>query len=196
LGFLRNNISNLLHRNGIADKTLLELLKRFFPKPCRLLEAGSNTGHLSLALAKYGYSITLLDCLEEPINAARRIFAGRGHEAEFIVDNILNVEGAWDGVWNTGVLQCYRGCDRQTLVEKLCSLAPACLFVYPDVSHPSFQHTGSCNVTPGLAGCREYFTDDIPDLVANYCQEIRNGQLDARLTGVGFPFEYTYGSRR
>jgi len=178
-----------------TDRVLLALLLRCFPRPCRLIEAGSNTGHLSLVLAQRGYQITLLDCLQKPIDIAAENFARKHVAADFRVDNILSVIGEWDGVWNSGVLQCYGPSDRSALVDKLCELAPRVLFIYPDVTHPRFPKDFRFEVPGGIDGCIQYPAQDVVSLVAKHCTMVRHGTIAPRIIGLNYPIEYVWGDR-
>lgn len=169
------------------------LLLRTFPKPCRLLEAGSHTGHLSLVLAQLHYEVTLLDRLRLPLALAKEQFDAKNLRADFIVGDILEATGCWEGLWNSGVIQAYEPSQRALLVEKLCQLAPKVLFIYPDVMHPEFPRIFDPNIPPGITGCVEYSVTNIPELVAQHCSMVRHGSLRADDVGLRYPFQYVVG---
>lgn len=179
-----------------SERALLDLVFQVFPRPCRLLEAGSNTGHLSLVLAQHGYQVTLLDRLQEPIQQARKSFARKGVQAHFVVGDILDMEGVWDGVWNSGLIQCYEPSARSALINKLCQFAPRVLLIYPDVAHPLFPKHFDPTMPPGIAGCVEYPAPEIPDLLAVHCSEVHHGILSPQRLGLEYPFEYVWGVRK
>lgn len=177
-----------------VERTILKLLFRFFPDPCGLLEAGSNSGHLSIVLAKLGYKMTLVDRLAKPIALAREEFIRGKINAQFIVDDIRNLNGQWDGVWNTGVVQCYPPEDRLNLVNKLMELAPCVLFIYPDISHPNFPNEFDPNFPPGIAGCFEYSIPELPIIVAQRFKTVRYGTLTKDMLGLPYPMLYVSGN--
>lgn len=177
-----------------VDKLLLRLLVEVFPKGT-VLEAGSNSGHLSYRLSQLGYAVTLVDILEEPINQARLRFNRANLPGNFIVSDIKDIVGAWDGVWNSGVVQCYPSGQRAELVGATCSLAPRALFIYPDVSHPNFPKQYDPVISPGVAGCVEYDDVDLVPIMAKFYKEIHMGEFSADSLGLPYPMKYVWGKR-
>lgn len=137
----------------------------------------------------------MLDRLPEPIDIARQRFSTKGLDADFLVDDIANIEGNWDGIWNTGVLQCYQQAEQSALIEKLCGLALCILVVYPDITHPGFPQAFDPDAPPGISGCVQYPTDQVPEHVARHCSEVHHGIIPPEASGLGYPFEYVWGSR-
>jgi hypothetical protein len=185
----------LLLKQPLIDRQLIRLLLRVFPKRCRLLEAGSHSGHLSLLLARCGYQVTLLDRLAEPLEIAKRRFVAHGVRAEFIHGDIRTLTGEWDGVWNTGVVQTYDTAQREALIQKLSQLAPRVLLVFPDVSDELFPKQFDPNTPPGIAGCLEYPASDVSDLLVRCCRTVRRGRIAPEDLELAYPFEYVIGER-
>ncbi|MEI2439430.1 methyltransferase domain-containing protein [Priestia megaterium] len=78
-------------------------------KEKRILEAGSGTGRISLALAKEGAKVTLMDFSETALLQSEQRFKQVGLHAEFILADIFNMESipdnTYDVVWNAGVIE-------------------------------------------------------------------------------------------
>lgn len=76
-----------------------------------LLEAGCGSGHLSAALARCGYDVSLMDFSEVALTAARRTFEAYKLSAHWYEANLFQLSQAGippaDCVWNSGVLEHY-----------------------------------------------------------------------------------------
>jgi hypothetical protein len=188
-----NRIYRKLGLKTKTDRKLLNLIRKVFPNPCSLLEAGSNTGHLSYILSGLNYEVTLLDRLSEPIEKARKKFQLNYVKANFICDDISNVNGNWDGVWNTGVVQCYPSLERVRIVEKLCKLGNAILIIYPDIDNLNIANTFGVEIPPGINGCPEFYVDDIASIVANNFSEVHQGFLSKDQLGTDRGMHYVWG---
>lgn len=179
-----------------TDKVLLKLLADKFSNVSSLLEAGSNTGHLSMKLAKKGYKITLVDRLEISIIEAKRKFLLEGVEAEFIIEDIRNLNGEWDAVWNSGVVQCYPLEIRNELIDKLCHLGKNILLIFPLVEHSGFPKDFNKDISPGIKGCCEYSVTNIETIISQSFHEIHDGILEAKALGLNYPFRYIFGTNK
>ena len=179
--------------SSVIDESLLSLLLEKFPKDARVLEAGSNTGHLSLKLGKKGYRISLVDILPEPIYYAKKDFTAEGVSGVFIIGDLFDVVGSWDGVWNSGVLQAYPLSKRDQIVGHIATLAPRYLAIFPDTGHPRFPKDFSDQVRPGIAGCREYSTDGTEKTFARFFKKVSSGVISEKTLGLPYPFQWFYG---
>jgi len=78
-------------------------------KEKKILEAGSGTGRISLALAKEGANVTLVDFSEPALLQSKQRFENAGLEGEFILSDIFNMkeisDNTFDIVWNAGVIE-------------------------------------------------------------------------------------------
>jgi 2-polyprenyl-3-methyl-5-hydroxy-6-metoxy-1,4-benzoquinol methylase len=94
----------------------------------RILDAGCGSGLASLALAREGADVTLLDISATAVaNVARRA-REQGVEAKAIEGSIFELPfepGSFDLVWNTGVLEHFTPEDkRKAIAEMLRVLGP------------------------------------------------------------------------
>lgn len=177
------------------DRTLLRLLQRAFPKPCRLLEAGSATGHLSINMARMGYSVTLVDYRRDAIDQAKEAFEKRGLEASFIHADIREVRGEWDGIWGTGILQCYPEEAQAELIRYEAALAPTALHVYPDMHDPAKPWSDN-DVLAGVEGCKEYDVDMIPWFAWEKYAHVEKGLIVAKQLNMPYGFLYVIARMR
>lgn len=76
-----------------------------------LLEAGCGSGHLSAALARCGYDVSLMDFSEVALSAARGTFEQNKLSAHWYEANLFQLSQSGippaDCVWNSGVLEHY-----------------------------------------------------------------------------------------
>ena len=107
----------------------------------------------------------------------------------------MTLQGQWDGVWNSGVMQCYEPSMRALMVEKLCSLGPKSLFIFPDLTNVPLAEATVSSTEPGILGCKQYNVPDLPCLISMHCSTVVEGIIERDITGVSFPFRYVYGER-
>lgn len=109
----------------VIHRTVLGILRREVPEPQgkRILEVGSGSGLVSLALAKMGAQVTLCDISPEALRFSRAVFAKNRAEGEMIQGSILDLpfdDGAFDVTWNAGVIEHFEGNEQiQALREML-----------------------------------------------------------------------------
>jgi glycosyltransferase involved in cell wall biosynthesis/SAM-dependent methyltransferase len=86
----------------------VEAIQTLLPEGGGVLEAGCGAGMQSLALARRGFDVTLLDFSEQALNQARRRFAHHGLEATFLLQDAFDHgQPEFDLVFNAGVLEHY-----------------------------------------------------------------------------------------
>jgi len=99
-------------------RELVEVIARLAPPGSAVLEAGCGGGWHSLALAKAGYQVTLLDFSPRALDYARSVFAAAGIAARFeLADIVHGGEPRYDLVFNAGVLEHYTP-ERQAALLK------------------------------------------------------------------------------
>jgi len=109
----------------VIHRTVLGILRREVPAPKgkRILEVGSGSGLVSLALAKKGAEVTLCDISPQALRFSQAVFAKGGAEAKMILGSILDLpfdDGAFDITWNAGVIEHFEGEEQiQALREML-----------------------------------------------------------------------------
>jgi len=101
----------------IIYRTVLGLLRHEVPEAAgkRILEVGSGSGLVSLALARRGAHVTLCDISPEALRFSQAVFAKAAAQGEMIQGSILDLpfdDNAFDVTWNAGVIEHFEG-DRQ-----------------------------------------------------------------------------------
>jgi len=144
-------------------------------------------------MARIGYSMTILDILDTPLRKAERKFLDSRLPVEAIHSDIMLVDGHWQGLWNSGVVQCYPPEKREILIKKMCSIAHTILLIYPTVEDRHFPRQNKDDTPPGIVGCKEYPVNDIPSIMSEYCHELYHGSIPPKQLGLAYPFEYVIG---
>jgi SAM-dependent methyltransferase len=109
----------------IIYRTVVDILRREVPdaRGKRILEVGSGTGLVSLALAQRGAQVTLCDISPEALKFSEAVFAEARSKAqakaaadllaaEMVQGSILNLpfdDSAFDVTWNAGVIEHFEG---------------------------------------------------------------------------------------
>ena len=104
----------------------------------RVLEPGTGTGLVALALARRGARTTVLDVSGEALAIARATFARAGRETEAVQGSVFELpfaDGTFDVVCNTGLLEHFQPERRRAaLAEMLRVLRPdgVCVTLNPN----------------------------------------------------------------
>ena len=103
----------------IIYRTVVDILRREVPdaRGKRILEVGSGTGLVSLALAERGAEVTLCDISPEAVKFSEAVFAragtgGKAVAGEMVQGSILDLpfeDNAFDVTWNAGVIEHFEG---------------------------------------------------------------------------------------
>jgi len=98
----------------VIYRTVRAILAREVPhaQGKRILEVGSGTGLVSLALAKRGAAVTLCDISPEAVKLSKAIFARAKVPGDTVQGSILDLsfeDDAFDVTWNAGVVEHFEG---------------------------------------------------------------------------------------
>ncbi len=87
----------------------------------RTIELGAGRGDLSVLFAQRGADVTLLDCNESALSAARKRFARLGLDARFVKGDLTDQRAAqsdhFDVSLSAGVIEHFKGADRTTVIR-------------------------------------------------------------------------------
>jgi 2-polyprenyl-3-methyl-5-hydroxy-6-metoxy-1,4-benzoquinol methylase len=87
-----------------------------------LLEAGCGSGRISIKLALKGTKVTLLDSSVAALRLARKFAPSNFSNITFINNSIFHIaakDGAFDVVWNAGVLEHFWEAEQKTIIEEM-----------------------------------------------------------------------------
>jgi SAM-dependent methyltransferase len=101
----------------VIYRTVLSILAREVPDPRgkRILEVGSGSGLVSLALAKRGAAVTLCDISPEAVRFSKAVFARAGTSETTVQGSMLALpfeDDAFDVTWNAGVIEHFHEQDQ------------------------------------------------------------------------------------
>src|SRR5262245_59112808 len=92
------------------------------PTGSRALEVGSGPGHDSLPLAERGFRVTGVDWSRNGLVAGRELYRREGRIADFVRADIRALpfrDGAFDFVWNAGVLEHFEDEDVAVVLREM-----------------------------------------------------------------------------
>jgi len=107
------------------NQHLAELVESGRIAPCRAIDLGCGTGRNALFLAQHGFEVTGVDFAAAGIAKARQRAQAAGVTAEFVVDdltNIQNVTDTFDFLVDVGVLDVLHFTLRDLYVRNVLSL--------------------------------------------------------------------------
>lgn len=111
----------------------------------KIIEIGSATGHISLALSHDGAEVTLLDMKPSCIDTATRLWAQYNTKFDGVVSNVIidvQKENYWDFAFNSGVIQAITQEQRIAMLKKTHTMMKSgAMYVAfgPCTDHPAFR---------------------------------------------------------
>jgi SAM-dependent methyltransferase len=101
----------------VIYRTVLSILARevLDPRGKRILEVGSGSGLVSLALAQRGAAVTLCDISPEAVRFSKAVFARAGASETTVEGSLLDLpfeDNAFDVTWNAGVVEHFEEADQ------------------------------------------------------------------------------------
>jgi 2-polyprenyl-3-methyl-5-hydroxy-6-metoxy-1,4-benzoquinol methylase len=101
----------------VIYRTVLSILKKEVQdaRGKRMLEVGSGTGLVSLALAKRGADVTLCDISPEAVKFSKAVFAKEGVHGTTVEGSLLDLpfeKDSFDVTWNAGVVEHFKHDDQ------------------------------------------------------------------------------------
>jgi SAM-dependent methyltransferase len=101
----------------VIYRTVLSILAREVPDPRgrHILEVGSGSGLVSLALARRGAAVTLCDISPEAVRFSKAVFARAGASETTVQGSLLDLpfeNDAFDVTWNAGVIEHFEHEDQ------------------------------------------------------------------------------------
>jgi SAM-dependent methyltransferase len=108
----------------IIYRTVDSILGREIPdaRGKSILEVGSGTGLVSMALAQRGARVTLCDISPPALEFSRAAFARAGAAGRMVQGSILDLpfeDGAFDVTWNAGVIEHFEGAEQLRALREM-----------------------------------------------------------------------------
>ena len=195
-GFLIKILKHIRRYKGkdwdLISEEFYKILKSFINKKDKILEFGSNTGHISYRLAKEGYNLTLLDIRIESIEEAKRIFSENKIKAKFICCDILKHNNKYDFAWNSGLIQCYKDKEKKLLIRKIASITDRMLLFYPDTEDVNKKRGKNKYNIPGVGDAKEYGIKRIVEITYIYFNKIYFGVIKKEKGGLDYDMYWLY----
>jgi ubiquinone/menaquinone biosynthesis C-methylase UbiE len=131
---------DLSDMEDVGEDILGILLDRFpFPEGLRLVEVGSGSGRISLALALKGAEVTLVDTSDAALALSRSMFGKKRCSGQFVQASAFQLPftgGTFDVAWNTGLIEHFLFDDQaRILSEMLRVLKPGGTLITFNPSH-------------------------------------------------------------
>jgi hypothetical protein len=177
-----------------VDKEIFDLLLRVFPShSVKLIEVGGlMRGRLLSDLKRCGYSVTLCNILDEQIENTKIGIELKKLKADFVIGDLTHIEGRWNGLWNSGVIQCYPSKARDKLIQKIATLASTVLLIYPDVGHPDFPSRLSIQASLEPQDCAENGGMDLSVTLNKFFKEVHSGFLLNKNSALPYSIHYVW----
>lgn len=161
-----------------------------------ILEVGSGTGHVSYMLARRGNSVTLNDIRSDVVIESAKIFITNNVKVGVLPGDYRDIAKKYDLVWNSGLIQCLYGRDRQRFVNKLIEIGRKVLLFYPDTGDPAKVLGSNKNIIPGVDDAKEYPIGDVPELLSRYFDKVSMGILTAQEIDLPFKMYWILGESK
>jgi len=121
--FASGRFTSALTRD-IIYRTVVSILEKEVPQPRskRILEVGSGSGLVSLALARRGADVTLCDISPEAIKFSRAVFGRAGVKETTVEGSILDLpfeDNGFDVTWNAGVIEHFEKEDQTRALREM-----------------------------------------------------------------------------
>ena len=121
--FASGRLKSALIRDVIY-RTVDLILRREIPEPRgkRVLEVGSGSGLVSLALARRGADVTLCDISPEAIKFSKAVFARAGVKETTVEGSIFGLPfetDTFDATWNAGVIEHFEKEDQTRALREM-----------------------------------------------------------------------------
>ena len=130
-----------IHKAKLQDV----LAMGFAPKSGKLLELGCGAGNIGLWFAELGYSVCGIDIAPTAVELAQKRAQKSGLETKFSVGSVLDLEefaaDAFDFVYDSHLLHCIIGADRQKLFQSVQRvLKPGGFFLVDTMCYSALTH--------------------------------------------------------
>lgn len=158
-----------------------------------ILEVGSGTGHISYLLAKRGHAITLNDIRNECVEESKKIFESNNLHCKTIPGSFYKIVDVYQFVWNSGLIQCVNGKERERMIKKFSKIGKRVLLIYPDIDSPLKLKGSNKDKIPGVDDAMEYPIDDVPELFSKFFTKTSLGELSAKEIGLPYKMYWLYG---
>jgi SAM-dependent methyltransferase len=116
-------IGGLLARD-VIHRTVWGILRREIPNPqgLRILEPGSGSGLVSLALARRGAEVYLLDISTQAVRFSKAFFAKERATEATVQASIIHLpfkDNVFDATWNAGVIEHFKQDEQATILNEM-----------------------------------------------------------------------------
>lgn len=177
----------------LASQKIINLLLENIQKDESILEVGCGSGHISFKMALEGYNISGIEIRKEVAEETQSKFSRANLNAAIYAGDILELNNKYDVIWNSGLLQCLPYDKRQTYLNHISKLANKAIFLVPE----RVQDVETTkNVSIGVAGCKEYCTNDIAYELYQFYNKVKVGRFYKEDIKLEFDFIYYICERR
>jgi hypothetical protein len=183
-------MKNVMPELNKISKNFIPLITDIISVNDNALEFGSSSGHVAYFLSKKGCKISLLDIREGPIKVAKHHFSIGGIKTNFYVEDFLSHDRKYDFVYNSGLIQCLEGDDRDKYIKHCSELSGKMLLLFPErLGYLKGNHKA------GISGCAEYITSDINNICKKYFKEVSCGKIGKYLIKEDFNYLWILGEK-
>lgn len=176
-----------------TSEAFYQTITQLTDKQTEILEVGSGTGHISYLLARRGNPITLNDIRAECLVESLHHFQTHGLACETIPGSLYKIKKNFPFLWNSGLIQCLEGKEREKLVKQLATISPRVCLFYPDTDSDTKIKGNNAKKLPGVDDAVEYSVGDIPELMNIYFARVTLGELPAKRIGLPYKMYWIYG---
>jgi hypothetical protein len=163
-----------------ASEALYRVLTTLTDKRTAILEVGSGTGHISYLLARRGNPMSLNDIRTECLTESARHFKAHGLTFKTITGSLYGIKKQYPFIWNSGLIQCLRGRERERFVTHLAQIGSRVCLFYPDTDSIAKVKGKNAKKLPGVDDAVEYSVIDVPALMNKHFAKVTLGELSAQ----------------